>query len=154
MSPEAKKEKPEEITTAEFDPNEIDALHDLYMWNWADNYVFVPPLRPNIGGRESERIFVAKKKDRMVGSIFYRPQEDHVYFLYLVVKRDYREHGVAQELIRFVEEQAARDDFPRVTVKAMNDQLAKYYERLGFRRIQGVENWLEKDIRKVKPQQS
>lgn len=146
MSPEAKKEKPGDVAIAEFDPNEIDALHDLYMWNWANNYVFVRTIRPDVGSKESERVFVAKKGGKMVGAIFYRPQEDSAYLLNLVVKIDCRGQGVAQELIEFATDQANRDGFSKTVLKARNDQLVGFYQGLGFVLTDGFDRTLAKDI--------
>lgn len=146
MRPDAEKQRHPGVLISEFDPKEIAKLHDLYMFNGASSYVFISTTKPEIGLKDSERVFVAKRGMIMVGAIFYRPQQDHAYLLHLIVKQDYRGQGIGRELILFSEEKAQNDGLPQVTIKAISDQLVEYYKHLGFVLQNGSGRTLTKTI--------
>jgi ribosomal protein S18 acetylase RimI-like enzyme len=80
---------------------------------------------------------LALVNNTLAGCVFYRQEDDHVYLGRLSVLPPYRQHGVGQALIEYVERRAQALNVPRVQlgVRVALPHLQAYYERRGYRVI-------------------
>jgi GNAT superfamily N-acetyltransferase len=156
MVKEAEIKELDYVVIREYAPCEYVALHDLYLDNWPkpEVSVFGRKIRPNVGRDQNERIFVAENNSQLVGDIFYCRRLDHVYLLNLVVREDVRMQGIAEELLKYAQEQAGAEGFDKVTINAEDDRLIEYYRHLGFVLKNGSDRSLVKYIPPLEPQQS
>lgn len=76
--------------------------------------------------------------DRVVGSVFYKPEPAYVYLGRLAVLPDQRGRGVATALIGYVERRARELGRPRVRlgVRVALPHLRARYERMGYRVVE------------------
>lgn len=82
-----------------------------------------------------ENAAVADLAGRLVGCVFYVPDDHDLYFSKLAVSPDYQGHGIASRLIGHVERQAAAAGLNRVTLGvriALPDNV-RFFESLGYR---------------------
>jgi predicted N-acetyltransferase YhbS len=78
---------------------------------------------------------LALEGGRVVGSVYYSPEEHYVYLGRLAVLPDYRGRGIGAALVAEVERQARALGIPRVRlgVRVALPHLRARYERLGYR---------------------
>jgi predicted N-acetyltransferase YhbS len=77
---------------------------------------------------------VAEHQQTIIGSVFYRPQDDSVYLDRLAVLPAWRGQGVGRRLMAIVEEKTAELGLEKVTLSVrialIENQL--YYRQLGY----------------------
>ncbi len=86
----------------------------------------------------NEHALLALLGDQIVACVFYRDQDDYMYFGRLAVLPAYRGRGVASALIGHVEARARDLGLPSVqlAVRLALPHLRARYERLGYRVIE------------------
>ncbi|MEA1909810.1 MAG: GNAT family N-acetyltransferase [Patescibacteria group bacterium] len=78
-------------------------------------------------------IFVAVIDDKIIGAVRYVTKDDITHLSKLVVLKDYRNKGIAKELVRMVELEAKKLNSTKVTLDFMQEKnLRPYYEKLGY----------------------
>ena len=72
--------------------------------------------------------------DEAVGCVFYEQEGEHMYLGRLSVLRPFRQHGIGQALMEYVEQRTRDLGLPRVQigVRSALPHLQAYYERLGY----------------------
>ena len=77
---------------------------------------------------------LAYVQDEAVGCVFYEQEGEHVYLGRLSVLRPFRQHGIGQALMEYVEQRTRDLGLPRVQigVRTALPHLQAYYERLGY----------------------
>ena len=86
----------------------------------------------------TEHAALALLGDQIVACVFYRAEDDHMYFGRLAVLPAYRGRGIAGALISYVEAHAHELGLPsvRLGVRVALPRLRARYERLGYRVIE------------------
>ena len=86
----------------------------------------------------TERAVLALLGDRAIACVFYRDEDDYMYFGRLAVLPAYRNRGISAMLIAYVEQRAGELGLPRVRlgVRVALPHLRARYERLGYRVIE------------------
>jgi ribosomal protein S18 acetylase RimI-like enzyme len=82
----------------------------------------------------SGRSVLALAGDRLVGSVYYSPEEGYVYLGRLAVLPEYRGQGIGTALVAEVERRARALGRPRVRlgVRVALPQIRALYDRLGY----------------------
>lgn len=97
---------------------------------------------------------------KVVGCVFFEPEDNYLYFFSLAVLPAYRERGIGRMLIEFVENRARTINLMgvRLSVRLALSRLHAYYNHLGycFREYRSHEGYreptyaiLEKDFRNL-----
>ena len=146
MRVEAERKELDYVIIRPYKPGDYEALSQLYLVNWPETDPFHLTVADDFTCELGEIIFVAESGGEMVGGIYYYPRRDHAYLHTLVVKKECRGQGIATEMLKVAEEQATTDGFARITIDAETDELARYYEALGFRHNPHTKKGLVKDI--------
>ena len=86
----------------------------------------------------TDRPVLALLGERAIGCVFYRAEQDHMYFGRLAVLPPYRGRGIGDALIAYVEARARDFGLPcvRLGVRVVLPNLRARYERLGYRLLE------------------
>ena len=79
----------------------------------------------------------ASHEHKIVGCVFYKPNEADIYFHRLAVLPAYQNRGIARKLVTAVESAAKRDGFAQVTlgVRIALEANWRYFQSLGYSEI-------------------
>ena len=98
----------------------------------------------HLRNRASEvQLFVARSDIRIVGCVYLEPKDSALHFGLLTVADDFRGTGLAQAVMKAIEEYALATGFRTLDLDYMSiaPWLRKYYEGYGFRETGEVYKW-------------
>lgn len=77
-------------------------------------------------------------KDRLVGFLSLREEDDALNIHDLVILPEYRRHGFGSELIRFAKQKAGEHKHKKITLGMIDDnhELKQWYEKHGFQTVE------------------